>query len=265
MAFFRRLFRLTRMLLHVIAGIWQAAVMFQFYSSTQRDRVISSWSARLLEIIGVRLKAGIPPEFGHGALLVANHVSWLDIFVIHAAKRVHFVSKHEVRSWPVAGWLAHRAGTLFIQRAKKHDTARINDEMHTLLQDGAWVAVFPEGTSSDGRQLRRFMPSLFQPAVKESLPVVPAGLRYQTPEGRHCQAAAYIDEMSFGKSLWQIVGEPEIVARLDFGRPLKLDDRRVLAEMSHKEIARLLGFSLEGTPPEIPGDLQAPPLQASAR
>jgi 1-acyl-sn-glycerol-3-phosphate acyltransferase len=261
MALFRRPFRLARMLLHVFAGIWQAAVMFQFYSSTQRDRVISSWSARLLEIIGVRLKAGIPPEFDHGALLVANHVSWLDIFVIHAAKRVHFVSKHEVRSWPVAGWLAHRAGTLFIQRAKKHDTARINDEMHALLQDGAWVAVFPEGTSSDGRQLRRFMPSLFQPAVKENLPVVPAGLRYQTPEGRHCQAAAYIDDMSFGKSLWQIVGEPEIVARLDFGRPLKNSDRRALAESAYREVASCLGFELKDTSPEIPGGLQTVPLQ----
>lgn len=265
MAFFRRLFRLTRLFLHVITGIWQAAVMFQFYSMPRRDKVISAWSARLLKILGIRLVAGPPPEFDHGALLVANHVSWLDIFVIHAARRVHFVSKHEVRSWPVAGWLAHRAGTLFIQRARKTDTARINGEMHALLQDGAWVAVFPEGTSSDGRQLRRFMPSLFQPAVKEHLPVVPTGLRYQTPEGRHCQAAAYIDDMSFGQSLWQISGEPEIVARLDFGESLKDTDRRTLAEMAYREIARLLGLSSEGTPPETPGGLQAPLFQASAR
>lgn len=253
----RRLLRLSRLLFHVMAGIWQTAVMFHFYSPARRDRVISAWSARLLKILGIRLVAGKPPAFSHGALLVANHISWLDIFVIHAARRVHFVSKHEVRSWPVAGWLAHRAGTLFIQRAKKTDTARINGEMHTLLQDGAWVAVFPEGTSSDGRQLRRFMPSLFQPAVKEDLPVVPAGLRYQTPEGMHCQAAAYIDDMSLGKSLWQITGEPEIVARLDFGKPLKHDDRRALAEMSHREIAILLGFSPEGMSPEIPDGLQA--------
>lgn len=260
----RRLFRLARLLLHVMAGILQAAVMFQFYSPAKRDQVISDWSAKLLRILGVTLKAGNPPEFGHGALLVANHVSWLDIFVIHAARRVHFVSKHEIRSWPVAGWLAHRAGTLFIQRAKKHDTARINNEMHALLQDGAWVAVFPEGTSSDGRQLRRFMPSLFQPAVKENLPVVPAGIRYQTPEGNHCQAAAYIDEMTFGKSLWQIAGEAEIVARLDFCMPLKNSDRRALAEAAHCEISTCLGFEPMGSSPELSGDLQAALLQTSA-
>jgi 1-acyl-sn-glycerol-3-phosphate acyltransferase len=246
----RRLVRLARLLLHVLGGVWQAAVMFRFYSPAKRDRVISSWSTRLLETLGVRLTAAPPPTFDRGALLVANHVSWLDIFVIHAARRVHFVSKHEVRSWPVAGWLAHRAGTLFIQRAKKQDTARINGEMHALLQDGAWVAVFPEGTSSDGRQLGRFMPSLFQPAVKENLPVVPAALRYQTPDGKHCLAAAYIDEMSFGQSLWQIAGEPEIVARLDFGKPLQNAERRTLAEAAHQEIARLLGLLPEGRSPE---------------
>lgn len=265
MAFFRRLTRLTRLLLHVIAGIWQAAVMFQFYSMPRRDKVISAWSARLLKILGIRLVAGPPPEFDHGALLVANHISWLDIFVIHAARRVHFVSKHEIRSWPVAGWLAHRAGTLFIQRAKKHDTARINGEMHALLQSGAWVAVFPEGTSSDGRQLRRFMPSLFQPAVTEELPVVPAGLRYQTPGGEYAHTAAYIDDMSFGKSLWQIAGEREIIARLDFGKPLKNSDRRALAEAAHREVSTCLGFESTGMAPEISGDPQADQLQTSAR
>jgi len=264
MALSRRLIRLACLLLHVMGGIWQAAVMFQFYSPAKRDQVISSWSARLLKTLGIRLIAAPPPTFDRGALLVANHISWLDIFVIHAAKRVHFVSKHEVRSWPIAGWLAHRAGTLFIQRAKKQDTARINGEMHALLQDGAWVAVFPEGTSSDGRQLGRFMPSLFQPAVKEDLPVVPAALRYQTPDGKHCLAAAYIDEMSFGQSLWQIAGEPEIVARLDFGKPLKDVERRALAEKSHHEIARLLGLSPLGTSFAESAGLQAVPLQTSA-
>lgn len=231
--------------------------MFRFYPLATRDRSISSWSAKLLRILGVRLEAGVPPQFDHGALLVANHVSWLDIFVIHAARRVHFVSKHEIRNWPIVGWLAHQAGTLFIQRARKHDTARINAEMHALLQDGAWVAVFPEGTSTDGRQLNRFLPSLFQPAVRENLPVVPAGLRYQTPDGHYTAAAAYIDDMSFGQSLWKIAGEREIVARLDFGNPLKHTGRRALAEAAHREVAICLGFEQKDRSPDISGDLQA--------
>lgn len=263
---FRRLYRLARLALHLLLGVFQAAVLFGFYPLATRDRVISRWSARLLEILGVRLVASVPPEYSHGALLVANHVSWLDVFLIHAAKRVHFVSKHEVRDWPVIGWLAWRAGTLFIQRAKKTDTARVNQEMHALLRDGAWVAVFPEGTSTDGSRLLRFLPSLFQPAVDESLPVVTAALQYQTPAGAYTDAAAYADNVSFGKSLWRIAGEKEIVARITFGKPIRGDNRRELAETAQREIASALGLdaissalSSAGTPPGTPG---GPPASA---
>lgn len=265
-ALFRRLIRLARLSLHLLLGVFQAAALFGFYSLAERDRVISRWSAGLLRILGVRLVAGPPPEFTHGALLVANHVSWLDIFLIHAARRVHFVSKHEVRNWPVIGWLAWRAGTLFIQRAKKTDTARINQEMHALLRDGAWVAVFPEGTSTDGSRLLRFLPSLFQPAVDENLPVVPAALQYQTPAGAYTDAAAYADNVSFGKSLWRIAGEKEIVARITFGKPIRGDNRRELAETAQREVAGALGLdaissglSSAGNRPGAPGD---PPASA---
>ena len=258
---FRRLSRLARLGLHLLRGLFQAAVMFGFYRLSTRDRVISTWSGKLLDILGIRLAASVPPDFSHGALLVANHVSWLDVFIIHATRRVHFVSKHEIRNWPVIGWLAWRAGTLFIQRAKKSDTARINQEMHALLKDGGWVAVFPEGTSTDGSRLLRFLPSLFQPAVDESLPVVPAALQYLTPEGSYTDVPAYADNVSFGKSLWRIAGEKQIVARMTFCPPLRGDSRRELAEMAHREIARALGFdatssapSSAGNPPGIPAD-----------
>lgn len=261
---FRRLFRLARLALHLLLGLFQAAILFSFYSLATRDRVISRWSGKLLKILGIRLAAGSLPEYTHGALLVANHISWLDVFVIHATRRVHFVSKHEVRDWPVVGWLAERAGTLFIQRAKKTDTARINAEMHALLRDGAWVAVFPEGTSTDGSRLLRFLPSLFQPAVDENLPVVPAALQYLTPQGAYTDAAAYADNVSFGTSLWRIAGEKEIVAHITFGLPIRGDSRRELAESAWHEIADALGFeptssafAPAGNPPETPGGLPA--------
>ena len=170
-------------------------------SPAQRDRIIMAWARRLLRVLGVRLQAGIAPRLPGGALLVCNHVSWLDIYLIYAAQRVHFVSKAEVRQWPVAGWLAHKTGTLFIERGRRADTARINTEMRTLMQSGAWVAVFPEGTTSDGRGLRRFMPSLLQPAVELNCPIVPAALRYRTLDGEYSAAPAYIDDISMWQSL----------------------------------------------------------------
>lgn len=265
--FLRRMFRLSRLTLHLAIGLFQASALFGFYSLPARDRAISSWSGKLLNLLGIRLIAGAPPEFTHGAMLVANHISWLDIFIIHATKRVHFVSKHEVRNWPLVGWLAERAGTLFIERARKSDTARINQEMHLLLRDGAWVAVFPEGTSTDGRSLLRFLPSLFQPAVDENLPVVPAALQYRSAQGSHTDAAAYADNISFGKSLWRILGEKEIHARLTFCMPVRGSSRRELAEAAYREIAGALelattsssGFAPAGNPPGTPG---GPPASA---
>jgi 1-acyl-sn-glycerol-3-phosphate acyltransferase len=257
--FLRRILRLCRLAIHTAWGLAQAALVFGFYSPSTRDRIISRWAAKLLRVLNIRLAAGAPPEFTHGALLVANHVSWLDVFIILATRRVHFVSKHEIRAWPVVGWVAERAGTLFIERARKADTARINREMHELLHDGAWVAVFPEGTSTDGRRLLRFLPSLFQPAVDESLPVVPVALQYRTPQGEYTNAAAYADNISLGSSLWRILGEKAIVARLTFGMPIRGSNRRELAETAYHEIATSLGFAPAGNPPGTPGD---PPASA---
>lgn len=238
--FTRRIWRIGRLVLHMLAGVFQTAVLFGFYTPAHRDRVISRWSAKLLRILHVRLISSPFPALEQGALLVANHVSWLDIFVILSARRVHFVSKQEVRKWPVIGWLAWRAGTLFIRRERKSDTARITKEMRRLLDDDAWVAMFPEGTSTDGSRLLRFLPSLFQPAVALGLPVVTAALRYRTPEGSFTAAAAYADELSFGRSLWNITAEREILVLLDVGKPIHSDDRRELATRCHAQIAQVL-------------------------
>ncbi|HEX7971515.1 MAG TPA: 1-acyl-sn-glycerol-3-phosphate acyltransferase, partial [Thiobacillus sp.] len=179
----RRAVRISLLGLHLVWGVILAGLLFPLLSPAQRDRRIMAWARRLVGVLGVRLHATAPSGLPGGALLVCNHVSWLDIYLIFAVRRVHFVSKAEVRNWPVAGWLAQKSGTLFIERGRRADTARVNADMRALLQGGAWVAVFPEGTTGDGLTLRRFMPSLLQPAVELQCPIVPAALRYRTVEG----------------------------------------------------------------------------------
>lgn len=259
----RRALRLGLLALHLVWGVTLAALAFPFLGTAARDRMIQRWSRRLLKVLGVALRADALPALPGGALLVCNHVSWLDIYLVHAARRVHFVSKAEVRDWPVAGWLAHKSGTLFIERGRRSDTARVNAEMRELIAAGAWVAVFPEGTTSDGRGLRRFMPSLLQPAVELNCPVVPAALRYSTADGLHTTAPAYIDDISMWQSLMRIVSEPGLVAELNFGAPLPADGhRRELARRAEAATARLLGAPTSGaasgeaadTPPSTPVD-----------
>lgn len=243
--FLRRTIRISLLAPHLALGVTLAGLLFPLLGPEQRDRFIMAWARRLLRVLGVRAQVQSAPSVPGGALLVCNHVSWLDIYLIYAAQRVHFVSKSEVRDWPVAGWLAHKTGTLFLERGRRADTARINAEMRTLMQGGAWVAVFPEGTTSDGRGLRRFLPSLLQPAVELNCPIVPAALRYRTLAGEYCAAPAYIDEMSLWQSFRQIVSEPGLIAELQFGEPiLPTGHRRELAAQAEAATARLLGLRI---------------------
>jgi 1-acyl-sn-glycerol-3-phosphate acyltransferase len=254
----RRALRLSLLSFHLILGVALAGVAFPLCSPALRDRLIMVWARRMLSVLGVRARVGPAPILPGGALLVCNHVSWLDIYLIYAAQRVHFVSKSEVRAWPVAGWLAHKTGTLFLERGRRADTARVNAEMRALMQRGAWVAVFPEGTTSDGRGLRRFLPSLLQPAVELNCPIVPAALRYRTLTGEYSAAPAYIDQISLWQSFRQITSEPGLIAELHFGEPiLPNGHRRDLAAQAEAATARLLGVEPAGTSPQTPDGLPA--------
>ncbi len=241
--FLRRTLRIGLLAPHLAWGMTVAGLAFPLFSPAQRDRFIMAWSRRLLKVLGVRVRTTPAPSLPGGALLVCNHVSWLDIYLIYAAQRVHFVSKSEVRAWPVAGWLAHKTGTLFLERGRRADTARVNAEMRALMQSGAWVAVFPEGTTSDGRGLRRFLPSLLQPAVELNCPIVPAALQYRSLDNAYSAAPAYIDEMSLWQSLMRIVNEPGLIAELRFGEPiLPNGHRRDLAAQAERAATVLLGL-----------------------
>lgn len=252
-ALIRHIVRLALLALHTATGVVLAALALPWLGARQRDALILAWSRMLLGLLGVRAVVSPAPTVPGGALLVCNHVSWLDVFVIFLARRVHFVSKSEVRAWPVAGWLAQKAGTLFLERGRRADTLRINASMAALLRDGAWVAVFPEGTTSDGRILRRFLPSLLQPAVDLDCPVVPAAVRYRTLDGAYTAAPAYVDRMSLWHSLLAITGAPGLVAELRFGEPIPPNGhRRDLAAAAEAATARLLGTAPADTAPRTP-------------
>lgn len=239
----RRFYRLALLGLHLLTGVL-SALIFPLLGPARRDRVVGAWSARLLRVMGLRAHFATPPDCPQGAMLVCNHVSWLDIYVILAARHVHFVSKSEVRAWPVLGWLAARAGTLFVERGRRTDTRRINDEMRSLMQAGRWVALFPEGTTSDGRGLRRFLSSLLQPAIDLGCPVVPAALRYTTADGKLSTDAAYIDNLSLLQSAIRILDADGLVAELRFGAPLPVAvSRRDLAVRAEDAVAGLLGIA----------------------
>jgi 1-acyl-sn-glycerol-3-phosphate acyltransferase len=247
------LLRLLRLGLHMGAGALTILLLFPHLNAEERERRVMAWAAKLLAILNVRITVhGRPPTVrGEGALLVSNHVSWMDIHLLHSLLPGRFVSKAEVRAWPLVGWMAASAGTLFLERTRKSDARRVNEEMSGLLASGACLALFPEGTTSDGTVLRPFYPSLLQPAVQSGAQVWPTVIRYLRPDGRPNLDAAYCDDISLGQSLKRILCQDVIHAHVHFLAPISSKGlhRRELAARSEAVIRDLLAGGVPGTRP----------------
>lgn len=251
--FLVRACRLLRLIGHLAHGLATAGVVFPFVGSERELAIIRRWSRGLLRVLNVKVHvSGTPPGGRTPTMLVTNHVSWLDIWVIHATCPVRFVAKSDVRRWPVLGWLVARSGTIFIERTRRHDTGRTNRRIVAVLSRGERVGVFPEGTTTDGTHLRPFHASLFQPALGAGARVVSAAIRYPLSSGAPNLAVAYTGELSLLASLRLILAQPTLRVELTFCGVLEPvgRTRRDLARESHRLIAHALGLSHPGTEPE---------------
>ncbi|MGH8617468.1 MAG: lysophospholipid acyltransferase family protein [Burkholderiales bacterium] len=241
---FTRLARLFRGGLHVFEGLAIMLFLFPFTTPAGRRRHIRRWSAQLLALFGVRVKVKgeAPGRSDAPLMLAANHVSWLDIFVILARVDVRFVSKSEVRQWPLVGYLAATAGTLFLRRARKTHVAQINREIGEALTAGDLVAIFPEGTATDGGELLPFHASLLAPATAAGVPVQPVALRFADVHGTLNTDAAYDGDKSLIDTLRLMTRHRTIVAELNFLPVVKSSGRtrRELATSLEKSVARAL-------------------------
>ena len=238
--------RVTRVFVHLLRGLLIAAAVFSFLGPAPRRKAVRDWSASLLRLLGVRLHVqGSPPAArGKPVMLVGNHVSWLDVFVINAVLPVRFVAKSEVRSWPLIGWLSARTGTLFIERARRRDAMRINRRISEVMRGGDVIAVFPEGTTTDGSHLLRFHSALLQPALLAEAAVHPVALRFERADGSLCVEAAYDGDKTLWDTVRLMVTQPVIHARVWFLPALPADTahRRELAQTARSAIVNCLGF-----------------------
>src|ERR1700761_156907 len=195
-------FRKARLFAHLLHGMWTVATRFSRATPAQREALNRAWSLKMLRLCGMRLVVhNDRARLDAGALVVANHISWIDIYVINAWRPTPFVSKAEVRQWPVVGWLAQQLGTVFIQREKRSDAKRIMHELAARLSAGELMCVFPEGTTSNGLALLPFHANMFQAAVSASVPVQPVCIMYEDARGMLSTAPAYIDDLTLAESL----------------------------------------------------------------
>jgi 1-acyl-sn-glycerol-3-phosphate acyltransferase len=197
--------RIARLLVHGLHGLVIILLRFGVYGAAQRHARIQWWSAKLLRLIGITLHAHGVPRPG-AKLVVSNHVSWLDIAAIHAViPEAHFVSKADVKQWPLIGKLVAGAGTLFIERDKKRDALRVVHQMAEALKAGDTVAVFPEGTTGDGRTLLPFHANLLHAAVTTATPVQPVVLRFFDAQHTISPLAEFLGDTTLAQSAWRFV------------------------------------------------------------
>jgi 1-acyl-sn-glycerol-3-phosphate acyltransferase len=238
----RACWRLLRLLGHIAKGLWIVALRFPALPEDRQHAHVQVWSMELLAHAGISLRIlGTPPVIGP-VLLVANHLSWLDIPVLHAARHCRFVSKSDVQGWPLIGTLATAAGTLYIERSSRRDALRMVRAMHEALERGEVLAVFPEGTTGDGRTMLPFHANLLQAAVTAGAPVQPVGLRFaDRGTGATSFAPSYIGDETLVGSIWRTLSAPAIEAVVTFGEPEAAAgrDRRAWAQHLQHTVDRL--------------------------
>jgi 1-acyl-sn-glycerol-3-phosphate acyltransferase len=231
--------RIAHLLVHGVHGLAIILLRFDAYSAAQRHARIQWWSAKLLRLIGITLHVQGAPRPG-AKLVVSNHVSWLDIAAIHAViPEAHFVSKADVKRWPLIGKLVAGAGTLFIEREKKRDALRVVHQMAAALQAGDTVAVFPEGTTGDGRRLLPFHANLLHAAVTTATPVQPVVLRFFDAQHVVSPLAEFLGETTLAQSAWRFVCARglNVEVKVLTAQGTAHADRRALAEHLRETIA----------------------------
>ncbi len=241
MSLIRFIWRFSRLLAHTLRGGWISLSL----GNRPDPQIISDWSRKLLEILGIQIHChGEPPD--GPVLIVANHLSWLDIPAISACSHAAFLSKQSIRYWPVVGWFAHASGTIFIRRGKG-EASEVAAAIGQRLRENRQFAIFPEGRIGDGREVRRFFPRLFAAAIDTQTPVLPVALRYRR-HGQPDDTVIYSLDRTFLGILFHLLARDGSEVELYFCDPIDPEgkDRRGLAREAREAILAALNGTSDG-------------------
>jgi 1-acyl-sn-glycerol-3-phosphate acyltransferase len=241
----RAALRAAALVWHLISGMTEALSHrlrrgTEWHQTAPGKAAINRWMQRLTRVLGLTVEAvQIPADTP--ALLVANHISWLDIIAIASVCPARFLAKDVVRQWPFIGPLMALSGTLFIRRDSITDLHATNQTLTHALSAGQRIAIFPEGTTTDGRDMKPFRPGLFEAARSAACEVQPVAVSYRRG-GERDPLAPYIDDDAFVTHLWRILGASETCVHLHFCAPLLPSDapRKAVAETSQAHIRAAL-------------------------
>jgi 1-acyl-sn-glycerol-3-phosphate acyltransferase len=237
--------RLLQVLLHLLRGLFICTLVFPWLRRERRLDCIGRWSAQLLCIFRVSVELAPGSCAAASGLWVANHVSWIDVFVINALFPARFVAKSEVRRWPLVGALCMKAGSIFIARANRRDLHCIMALLTRALNTGERVVVFPEGTSTAQGAMLPFRANLFEAAIGANVAVQPVAISYFDADGGFNRAVEYIGDITLLDSMVAMLSGKSIRAMLHIlpALPAHTVDRHYLAQHAYRAIHSTLGDS----------------------
>jgi 1-acyl-sn-glycerol-3-phosphate acyltransferase len=242
-----RYFRTTRLAIHILYGLLICGFILPRVNARRRDLTISRWCKSLLAVLNIRIIThGTLPDINvTGTMFVANHVSWVDIHAVNSVRAVRFIAKSEIRGWPVFGWISEKVNTLFTERTKRSDAGRMVELTADCLRAGDCLCFFPEGTTSDGTELKAFKGSLLQAAINAEAQIWPVTIRYPNADGSANWEMAYYADMSLLESIKKVLAQRSPVVELHFSPPIATAgyERRGLSQQARQAIVHNLNLA----------------------
>lgn len=233
--------RLSHLSLHLTYGAL-LAIIYPHLNQTRQRRIMKAWNRQLLGIldIGIQIEGPQPTRSEGGCLIVANHVSWLDVLVLNAIHPAHHIVKSSPGNWSLPGWLRRRCGTVFLANTIVKDSTADNLHIGGLLRQGASLIAFPESMPTDGKQVSHFHSALIQPAIDAGVRLCPIALRYQDEWGRASSAVTLTGATTLPRSIWKVLRCRHINALVVFTPALMTanENRRVLARAAQAAVAQ---------------------------
>jgi 1-acyl-sn-glycerol-3-phosphate acyltransferase len=241
-----RIYRSIRLIIHTLYGVVVASTVLPRVSARNRELIISRWSRKLLGVLNIKIvvTGKAPANDVTNVMFIANHISWIDIHALNSVRTVRFVAKSEIRHWPLFGWFAVKVNTLFTERERKQDAGRMVKVATESLKTGDCLCYFPEGTTTDGTEIKPFKSSLIQAAVNANSQVWPFAISYPLENGAHNIEMAYWGDISLFESMKMVIAQKSPVVVMDFLPPINPQehDRRDLANITRQEIAEKLNL-----------------------
>lgn len=216
--FFNRIYRLCRIIVHTVTGLIIAAVLIPIVQKSTKLVLIKWWCGGLLRAFNIKVHifGDLPAANIQGVMFVANHVSWADIHALNSLLKLRFIAKSDITSWPIFGYLAKKTNALFIDRSKRQEAGRLVHTAANSLLAGDNLGYFPEGTTTDGKQVLPFKSSVLQAAISANSQVWPIAIRYLDADGSLNTAMAYAGETSLVESMRAVLSVKNPLVELHF-------------------------------------------------